>query len=407
LKRYYSVRLFGEAGAFEISVAVAALIAVAVTVFAAFVNVKTVPVRKKTKRFEFRHKEKSASPHGVFYWELRKRALTPLMIAVIAAALALRIFVSFYTLKTNVTVNEQIYHEYCSVFLQKDLNGARDAIYAESERVENGLGMKNEANRLKANNEITDEEYEKMIFEYEYSSARSRIIEICEKRLAYLYSVRTEDNNIRFVYDTPVEKLLNSDFDVVLVLLLIVCLSASFSSEKELGVYSVMRSTKNGGLVSFAAKLGSAALITSVLFAAFTAVDLCVLGSCGGFESLSASAVSLEAASKVDPRMSIGELFAFIYLLKFVSSLAFSVLIMSISGLTNKTLAAAAISACAVMVPYGVRTLSKIAFPSDLSALMSGSVTALKGGAWFYDLIPLAVIAVLLAILGFLRTRRA
>lgn len=404
LKRYYSVRLFGESGAFEFSAALTVLIAVGLIVFAAVSNIRVLPARRKnaaSKKSKPARKEKSASARGVVYWEIKKRILTPVMVAVLLAGGCARVLLSFYTLKTNGNAAARIYRDYCAVFSRKDLKDAKDDIYEEYSRVQQGLEMKNEAERLKANGSITEEKYDEMIFEYEYSSARARIIEYCTERLDYLFSVSSEDNNVRFVYDTGLEKLLGADFDIVLVLLLLICLSPSFSSEHETGFYPIMNTAKNGRGVTFLAKIVSALIITTALFAVFSVCDICVSYSYGAFDDLSASAVSVEYAANVSPYWSIGGLVARIFAVRYVSYIAFSLLILSLSGIMRKTLAATSISAAAVTVPYGVRALSGSVLPADLSALMAGGLTLCKGTYGTFDFLPFAAASVLTAALTF------
>ena len=378
LRRHYSVRFFGAADAFAVSASFLLTALAAVVIFAIFSNVRGVVLkRRRIKEAREKTRKKAASPRSLFAWELRKR-LTPPVLAAMIAGLAVRAFISFYTLGVDDTVRERIYRDYCGVYSEMTVSEAGDAIAAEDERIQSGIQLKNLAIQKKRDGLITELQYDEMMYEYGYCYARVGVSMRCLDRIRYL---RTQDSeNVRFTYDTAAEKLLGTDADAVLVILIIICLSPLFSSEYEYGTYQVIRCCRNGRRRTVAAKLAAALTVTTVMFVCFSALDLSVAYANGAFEGARYSVMSIAAGSGAFADVSLGAYTAILLLLRYSAYVAFASAVSAFSELSGGTVPAISLSTCVVFIPYVVRILTKEPFPFDISAAMAGNPLLLGNG---------------------------
>ncbi len=374
--RYYSVRLFGCAGAAETGAVLSAVLVAALSLlFVALYSLgkNLIPPVKAEKKAKIRRAVFDPSPKTLFCWEVRKNL--SLRVGAVAAVCAVLICVSsFCTCADPGNTDDMIYQEYCAEYEKMPFDDALAAVSAEVRRVENGVNLRAEALEKLNGGQISYEEYSALMTEYGYCKAHELSIKRCAERAARLRGIKTpEKHEIRFVKDRTLNALLGSDFSFLFVILLTVCLSALFSREYESGMYAVMRPCKNGKNKTFLSKIAFAAAFTAVLFTVFTAVEVASCASNGAFSCASASVLSLAPAENVKADISIGTYVFIMYLLRFAAYESFALIVSSLSALTGRTMTAAALSTALVFIPYAAGKLGTVPPWADISSVMAAN----------------------------------
>ena len=405
LKRYYSVRLFGCADAYPVCIILSVIILVLFVPLFVFLFCKGSNVKKpklKKERLIIK-KSKTVVYKTLFGWELKKYVLKAHVIIIIIACFAARAALSAVTFTVSDSTNETLYRQYCTEFGDMDIEDADAALKAETERVITGLQLRGAAEELYKNNEITEAEYNEMMTEYGYCSAREYVVQRCGERMSELVAANNASGApVRFIYDTGYKKLLSSDADFILILLLLICISSVFSYESESGFYAVMRTTKNGRKKTFLSKILCVFCTAAVLFAVFSVSDLIALYRHISFASLDASVLSLDAAKNFE-NVSIKTYLIILYAVRFLSYETFALFIASVSALLQKTVSAFSVSAVFVFAPYVIRAFGSLPRFADISALMSANAVLLSPDKTAADFIVLPVFAALLLIAAYVR----
>ncbi|MBR6920603.1 MAG: hypothetical protein IKH51_00220, partial [Clostridia bacterium] len=405
LKRYYSVRLFGCADAYPVCIILSVIILVLFVPLFVFLFCKGSNVKKpklKKERLIIK-KSKTVVYKTLFGWELKKYVLKAHVIIIIIACFAARAALSAVTFTVSDSTNETLYRQYCTEFGDMDIEDADAALKAETERVITGLQLRGAAEELYKNNEITEAEYNEMMTEYGYCSAREYVVQRCGERMSELVAANNASGApVRFIYDTGYKKLLSSDVDFILILLLLICISSVFSYESESGFYAVMRTTKNGRKKTFLSKILCVFCTAAVLFAVFSVSDLIALYRHISFASLDASVLSLDAAKNFE-NVSIKTYLIILYAVRFLSYETFALFIASVSALLQKTVSAFSVSAVFVFAPYVIRAFGSLPRFADISALMSANAVLLSPDKTAADFIVLPVFAALLLIAAYVR----
>ncbi len=407
-ERYYSVRLFGCADATSVNF-ILTLVLIALTSILLIVlfslRMKQSRLSKARKLLLWKKRPLwDIIPKTLFGWEAKKNLLHSYVLVIAAACIAATCILSVNTYGKHISTEELIYRQYCETYEKMPLDDAFNTIFTEMERIDNGSHLYDEATSKIMKGEITDEEYAAMIEEYGYCKAHELAILRCAQRVGYLRSVDSSlQHEVRYIYDGTLNELLNGEFSLILLLLLLFCLSAVFSREHESRVYPIVRTYKNGQSRTFLTKLLFATSVTALLFLLLTAIDVIVCASNGAFANADASVLSLMAARYVSLDISIGEYLLIMYLLRFASYELFAIILTSLSAITRKTIASSVFVSVLVFVPYIINKLESVPLAVNLSSFMSANKVLLSPDVSPASFSVLPLFAGLLLILAWFR----
>lgn len=413
LKRYYSVRLFGCSDAYTVCIilAVALIFAVIPLFICVFCN-KRNPVKQKLKngnKTVKAKKEKNVVYKTLFGWELRKNILKPLIIIIMLAFTVIRVFVSSVSFAPKDSANEEIYREYCEILCETDIAKAKEALNAEKLRINTGLRYREIAENGLKENTITKAEYDEMMVEYGYCTAREYIMQKCDERMTILVSIsRNTGADVRFVYDTGLNKFLSSGADFILVLLQILCIFTVFTHEYESGFYPILHTSLNGRRKTFINKILLCICLTSFVFIVFSTSDLIALVKQLTTGNLSASVMSLKPAYEFRKDISIREYIIILYAVKFIAHEILALIIVSLSALIKRSVSVFALVCTYVFVPYLIKSLGGISFSADIAAFLSGNEVLLAQNNSILHIfahIAIAVVLVISAYFSFCRKK--
>lgn len=413
LKRYYGVRLFGCSGALQVSgiLLVILLVGTGLASYFVFRTAGYVSRHTRGKRrlaaggiSNLLSKERNYRGKTLFGWEMRKITGRPAVILLLVAFLALQGYVSFRQLYVNKNQNEQIYEQYCRTYSEHTLEDVRKMIQSETARIEEGIETFRETADRYSRGEISSEEYEEKWNEHGYCLAHRYPNERCADRLtSLLAAAQSSGDHVLFVYDSGWNALLGSDFQIGIVLILILLLSPSVAREYETGMTLEMRPTRYGDARSFLAKTACAATIASLAFLITAVFSFAFLGFGGLLDHPFASVHSLDPASGFPYEISIASYVVILFLVKWLSYLLFSLFVLSLSALTRKTVGAISISLAAVLIPYALNALLDFPEILDPSSYMAGNRVLLTGGHFFPGCLLLSSISFSLLALAYFR----
>ena len=283
------------------------------------------------------------------------------------------------------------------------LEDALSAISDEVERIDRSESLYSGALVKLDHGELTNEEFSAIADEYAYCLAHKAGIKRCAERAAHLSRMQSSKYDIKFIYDTTLNKLLEGEFSFILVIILTICLSAVFSREYESGAFQIAHTSKNGRGRLFRSKLLFSAAFTGFSFLLFTLLDIISCASNGAFTQMSASLFSLTPAKDVSLDINIGEYLFLMYLMRFLFYELFTAIMVSLSAITGKTLAASVLSSVLVYIPYGIGKYGNVPLAINISSFLSANKVLLSHDASAIHFIGFPLFAVLLLILAWFR----
>lgn len=407
-ERYYSVRLFGSNDAFLTNILFLGILLPVLCALTVLSFSKSGYQNRRIRLRVFKVKristERTSSIENLTLWETKKQFWKLTVLVVVLFGFLLHCFVTANQFKISGNYSEQMYRSYCETLSKMELKDAKSFLAKERLRIESGKENYEGSYERLQNNEITSSEYDLIQQEYGYSIAHDDVCEECEDRLSHLESVSREhlDSGVRFVYDTPLNRMLESDIDIGLILALLLGLAEVFSLEYKRENMLVIRSTFNGRNKIFFAKMRASLFFAISVVLVFLPVNYIALGINGGLTSLSASVYSLSAAESISVGMSIGSYLLLLAVYKAIAYILFALLVVAISCITKRTFAAIVISGAFVFLPYVSKSVVSIPYAADLSSLMSGNRVLLHAPEFITALISLTLLTIIMAMIAFL-----
>ena len=232
---------------------------------------------------------------------------------------------------------------------------------------------------------------------YKFYKDKGNVFETKKALMAYnLYRNRSIPE-YRATYWT--ELFFGQDFSSLLcVILLILGLSASFSVEKESGMYQLITASGNNGKTAFA-KICSAAIYSALLSAYFTICDLAFANFLLGVRGLNMPIYSASIFENSPFTFSLlGAIFVW-FGIRFLALFAMSFVILLISKITPNTIIAMAASFGISLVLIALTSLSKNVF-NPLCALTPNAYTTDFSVIEFFGQPVLSLIAAVIALIA-------
>lgn len=418
LKRYYSVHFFGCADAVTVGhllfgVLLGAFIFAFVAVFTQTGYLSLGRRSREGRLFKgkmsvpaLRARERDVRRGTLFGWEMRKILGRPFVLLLCVACLVLQGIVTYRHLDVEQNQGEEIYRAYCQEYADRPLEEVDRLIRREFDRIQEGIASYKETYDSYYRGEITQAEFEEKWNENGYCLAHELPNRVCMDRMKTLKSAALKDGeNVRFVYDSGWNRLLTSDFGIGIVMLIVLCMAGIFSREYETGMSLVLRASKSGGTKTFLVKIGCALAVASVAYVLCAAWELGFLAVSGTFDHPFASVYSLQGAANFFRNTSILSYVMLLFLVRWVAYLLLTLLVVSLSALTKRTLPSILVAFMLVLVPYALRVLFGFPAVFDPSSFMSGNLILLSAESSALAWIPLPVVVLLFVLTAFLRYR--
>ncbi len=339
---------------------------------------------------------------GLVGAELHKNLLSNGFILVIVAVLVVKCFMAGGDWVYTDSFTDSVYREY-TVRLEGELTEEKLA-YIEGERARMNDAISRYDSIIQENiaGTISPEEYQTFMDEHSYAIQRKDHFTRIEAQAAHIQALAAEGKEAYFVYDTGWRAMFSQEFDWLLYGVTLLLFAAVFADEYRGGTPFILRATKRGRGRVFLCKYMIALATATVVFAAFTVIDL--VGAVRAYDLPAAGAPLASIGSFATlPEMTLWQYYLLMTAVKYAGILALTTILLGVSLLTKKTLSALSVVAVVTIMPYLLRRLGlDIAWYADYTYLLDGNhylVTAAenpKYALFFTGAVVLAVVVLTL-----------
>ncbi len=317
--------------------------------------------------------------------ELHKNLLSNGFILVIVAALIAKCFLSAGTWGYTNSFTDSVYREY-TVRLEGELTEEKLAYIAgERARIDSALAYYDEALLAYREGRLSEAEYLVAMDEHTYANQRKDYFARIEAQTAHIQSLAESGKEAHFVYDTGWQAMFSQEFDWLLYGVTLLLFAAVFADEFRGGTPFTLRATKKGRERVFLTKYLTALCTATVVFGAFTVIDL--VGAIGAYDLPAADAPLASIGSFAAlPEMALWQYYLLMTAVKYAGFLTLTTVLLGVSLLTKKTLSTLSVVAVATIMPYLLRRLGlDVAWYADYTYLLDGNrylVTAAENGTY-------------------------
>ncbi len=365
-ERYRAVNFFG----IHVPAIMFCALIVAFTVITAFtaamllkINLREyLPVEKIKKILS--HTKNSAVPqkaaavsthhHTLLMWELKKTVLNPWSILLLLVLFFVRFLIQDSYFTPALSDDTVVYNNYVADIteLGGTTEDAAPYIAEEAEYIAKVASEYNEALVLYRENRLSTEEYNEISSRYHYANRVSEGFGKLLERQGYLQHMSKQYENIGYVDEDGVNKLLSPDFDVIFVFVILLLISNLFTSEYQSGFAAIQRLTRFGRRETHRSKYLAAILTVSAVWLIFTAVDLCMLFCRFPMNGMSFGILSMQDMNGVGLNIPVWVYVLLCKICGFIGSILLTVLSAGISAITGQNLKSAMILFVIFLAPY-------------------------------------------------------
>ena len=374
--RYYSLNVFEESVPYiPLAIGFFAVLAVAFSALAAVMFCRTQgAVKLKTKK---RIKLPSAAIpmpcRTLFGAEMGKMLLANKFIIIVAVALLAKGFIAFETYVYTPSFTDSVYKEYMTTLAGEMTDEKLGYIEAERLRIDTAKANYNQMMADKNKGDITEEEYLAFLEEYNYANDRDSHFTRIENRRDYILGLQEEGKDAHFVYDTGWNTLFGQEFDYLFYGLVLLLFAGVFANEIQGKTHPILKSTRKGRGRLFLAKYAAVLTLSTLLFAAFTAIDLSAALKAFEFPAWDAPVQSITLFGDV-ASMTVAQFVALWIVVKWLAVLVLVTALTGISLLSGKILNTMAIVAVVTLMPFLLRRFGlSVAQYFDFTYLLGGT----------------------------------
>ncbi len=310
---------------------------------------------------------------GLVGAEVHKNLLSNGFLLVIVAVLFVKCFMAGGNWVYTESFTDSVYREY-TVRLEGELTEEKRAyIEGERARIDDAIARYDSVVQDNMAGLITAEAYLAFMDEYAYASQRKDHFTRIEAQAAHIQTLAEEGKAAHFVYDTGWRAVFSQEFDWLLYGVTLLLFAAVFADEFRGGTPPVLRATKRGRGRVFLTKYLTALGTATVVFAAFTVIDL--VGAIRAYDlpAMSAPLASIGSFAAL-PEMALWQYYLLMTAVKYVGILALTVILLGVSLLTKKTLSTLSVVAVITILPYLLRRLGlDVAWYADYTYLLDGN----------------------------------
>ena len=409
--RYYSLNVFEESVPYiPLSIGLFAVLALAFAALSAFAFCRTQGAVKrwnKTKKpIKLPARAIPMPCRTLFGAEMGKLLLANKFIIIVAVVLLAKGFIAAETFTYTESFTDSVYKEYMTT-LSGELTEEKLA-YMEAER--NRIDTaKNGYNQVLADyyqGKVSQSDYLAFLEEYDYAKDRDSHFARIEARRDYILSLQAQGKDAHFVYDTGWNALFNQGFDYLLYGLVLLLFAGVFANEIRGGIHNILKATGKGRWRLFLSKYAAVLTLATLLFAAFTAIDLAAAMKSFEFPAWDASVQSLTMFGS-QPSMTVAQFVALWIAVKWLAVVLLVTALTGISLLSGKVLNTMAIIATVTLMPFLLRRFGlAVAQYFDFTYLLEGtSFLTTAASSALYLTLTVAVLAAAITILTWLSKR--
>ena len=404
--RYYSLNVFEESVPYiPLSIGLFAILAVAFAALSAFAFCRTQgAVKIKTKKpIKLPARAIPMPCRTLFGAEMGKLLLANKFIIIVVIVLLAKGFIAAETFTYTESFTDSVYKEYMTT-LSGELTEKKLAYMgAERNRIDTAKNGYNQVLADYYQGKISQQEYLAFIDEYNYAKDRDSHFARIEARRDYILSLQAQGKDAHFVYDTGWNTLFNQGFDYLLYGLVLLLFAGVFANEIRGGIHNILKATGKGRWGVFLAKYGAVLTIATVLFAAFTAIDLTAAMKSFEFPAWDAPVQSLTMFGS-QSSMTVAQFVALWISVKWLAVVLLVTALAGISLLSGKVLNTMAIIATVTLMPFLLRRFGlAVAKYFDFTYLLEGtSFLTTAAGSRLYLMLTVAVLAAAITILTWL-----
>ena len=373
--RYYSLDVFnGSVPYIPLSLALFAVLAVAFAALAAFAFCRTQgAVKLKTKkRIKLPSTAIPMPCRTLFGAEMGKLLIANKFIVIVAIVLLAKGFVAAETFTYTPSFTDSIYHEYMTTLSGEVTEEKLTYIEEERNRIDTAKNGYNQVLADYYQGKISQADYLAFVDEYDYARDRDSHFTRIEARRDYLLSMQAAGKDAYFVYDTGWNTLFGQGFDYLLYGLVLLLFAGVFANEISRGTHYILKATGKGRWRLFLAKYAAVLTLATVLFAAFTAIDLAAAMKSFAFPAWDAPIQSIPLFSN-QASMTIAQFVALWIAVKWLAVVLLVTALTGISLLSGKVLNTMAIVATVTLLPFLLRRFGlTVAQYFDFTYLLEG-----------------------------------
>ena len=374
--RYYSLNVFEESVPYiPMALGLFAVLAVAFSALAAVIFCRTQgAVKLKTKkRIKLPSTAIPMPCRTLFGAEMDKMLLANKFIVIVAVALLAKGFIASETFVYTPSFTDSVYKEYMTTLAGEMTDEKLAYIEAERLRIDTAKNNHNQMLADKHKGNITEEEYLAFLEEYNYAQDRDTHFTRIENRRDYILGLQEEGKDAHFVYDTGWNTLFGQEFDYLFYGLVLLLFAGVFANEIQGKTHPILKSTRRGRGRLFLAKYAAVLTLSTLLFAAFTAIDLSTALKTFEFPAWDAPIQSITLFGDV-ASMTVTQFVALWIVVKWLAVLVLVTALTGISLLSGKILNTMAIVAVVTLMPYLLRSFGLgVAQYFDFTYLLGGT----------------------------------
>ncbi|MDD4774742.1 MAG: hypothetical protein PHZ09_14260 [Eubacteriales bacterium] len=291
---------------------------------------------------------------------------------ILFAALLLKCILSaaYYRPETNPL--EVIYIEYIEKLRGPVTEEKLQYIEQEKDYIDGILNSYPQMQSSYQSGKISYDEYKSYTNRYNYANYSKNAFKRLYERKNYLIEVPEYYENVEFIYEEGIERMLAVPIDIVAVMTAIFICGNAFAVEYNSGFSKILRLTKKGRVITFRAKAKLIMLTAVLIYAVFSLTDLYNLLRNYDIDYLSANIVSMPRYAQTDMNIDILSYVMIYKTISFAGYITCFLLIMSLSVLLENHIKTIIISAAVIFTPfiteyYNIEVLRFISIPYFMS----------------------------------------
>ena len=404
--RYYSLNVFEESVPYiPLSIGLFAILAVAFAALSAFAFCRTQgEVKIKTKKpIKLPARAIPVPCRTLFGAEMGKLLLANKFIIIVAVVLLAKGFIATETFTYTESFTDSVYKEYMTTLSGELTEDKLDYMEAERNRIDTAKNGYNQVLADYYQGKVSQSDYLAFLEEYDYAKDRDSHFARIEARRDYILSVQAQGKDAYFVYDTGWNTLFSQGFDYLLYGLVLLLFAGVFANEIRGGIHNILKATGKGRWRLFLAKYAAVLTLTTILFAAFTAIDLTAAMKSFEFPAWDAPVQSLTMFG-AQPVMTVAQFVALWISVKWLAVVLLVTALTGISLLSGKVLNTMAIIATVTLMPFLLRRFGlAVAQYFDFTYLLEGTgfLTTSAASTDYFVLVTTILTIVTITLVGF------
>ncbi len=360
--------------------------AVFVVLISLIIVISVISLIKKNLSYIIITKERKADnlSHGamsLFAAEGYKLLVCEAGIWIIFAAVLLKCVLSVIYYRPNMNASEALYIEYIEKLQGPVTEEKLQYIEQEKDYIDGILNSYSEMQSSYQSGKISYEEYKSYTNRYNYANYCKNAFKRLYERRNYLIEVQKLHENVEFIYEEGIDRMLGVSIDIAVVMTTIFICGNTFSVEYDSGFSKILRLTKKGRVITFRTKTIFILLTAVLIYVVFSLIDIYNLLHYYDIDYLSANVISISRYAELNMNIDI---FSYVILYKGISFAGYIIcflLIMSLSVILESHIKTMIISAIIIFIPfiteyYDISILRFMSLPYFMSPVyVSQSIT--------------------------------